>query len=234
MNTNNTNKKDEQAVQPTLDPMFDEMIDAESEPETPNEGVAMTVFSSTPTFDMSDIMPPVLRLAQGLTPEVQDGSAKPGQWLLTGFDPVDTVHIVPLLFARRREYREDGAEIMCVSDDGITGVGDPGGDCRTCVMNQWAGERGSRKPPQCTFIYSYVVYVAEFDTTALLNFKRTSVGIGKMLNSLIARTGMGRTAVELISKKNQGKRGSYYSPQIVPIKDQAQVEDLVRRASVVI
>lgn len=47
---------------------------------------------------------------------------------------------------------EDGAVQSppdCRSDDGVVGVGDPGGDCSTCPMNQWeSAARGNGKACQ--------------------------------------------------------------------------------------
>jgi len=192
--------------------------DANVNEEAEVTNTSMAVFTDTPQFDASDITPPVLRLAQGLTPEVQDGLAKPGQWLLVGRPPMDSVTIVPMLFAKRRELREE-MDVLCVSDDSIVGHGNPGGICKDCPMNKWTGEKDNRQGPRCTFYYSYIVFVDEHKTAALLNFKRTSVGIGKMLNSLIMRTGLKHTVVTLTSTKASGKKGAYYVAKITPVAD---------------
>jgi hypothetical protein len=185
---------------------------------------AIVAYTNNPTFDSSDIVPSLLRLAQGLTPEVQDGSAKPGQWLIPGFKPYDAVTVVPLMFAKRREYRDEEGQAMCVSDDSLTGTGDPGGICEACEMNKWGGDRGKRKPPQCTFMYAYMVYVLEADSIALLYFKKTSIGIGRMLNAMVAQKGMRNTAIRLTSKSQSGKKGSYFTPMIAPLTADLSVE----------
>lgn len=178
---------------------------------------AIVAYTDKPTFSSGDIVPAMLRLAQGLTPEVQDGSAKPGQWLLPGFKPYDAVTIVPLMFAKRREYRDEDGQAVCVSDNSLEGIGDPGGICEACEMNKWAGERGKRKPPPCTFMYAYMVYVLEADSIAILYFKKTSIGIGRMLNAMVAQKGMRETAIRLSSKSQSGKKGSYFTPMIAPL-----------------
>lgn len=185
---------------------------------------AIVAYTDKPTFDSSDIVPSMLRLAQGLTPEVQDGSAKPGQWLMPGFKPYDAVTVVPLMFAKRREYRDEDGQAMCVSDNALEGVGDPGGICEACEMNKWGGERGKRRPPQCTFMYAYMVYVLEADSIALLYFKKTSIGIGRMLNAMVAQKGMRQTAIRLTSKSQAGKKGSYFTPMIAPLSPELSVE----------
>jgi len=185
---------------------------------------AIVAYTDKPTFSSSDIVPSMLRLAQGLTPEVQDGSAKPGQWLMPGFKPYDAVTVVPLMFAKRREYRDEDGQAMCVSDNSLEGVGDPGGICEACEMNKWGGDRGKRKPPQCTFMYAYMVYVLEADSIALLYFKKTSIGIGRMLNAMVAQKGMRETAIRLSSKSQSGKKGSYFTPMIAPLSAELSQE----------
>jgi hypothetical protein len=191
---------------------------AEIEPEEIGTFTAMTAFSDTPAFDSSDIMPTLLRLAQGLTAEVQAGDAKPGQWLLPGHDPYESVTVVPLLFSKRREYRDaDTNEILCVSDDSRTGEGVPGGSCESCPLSHWVGEGKKRKPPQCVFMYAYVVYVMEAQTPALLLFRKSALSVGRMLNSLVAQHGMRNTVIRLTAKGQQGRQGSYYIPAISPV-----------------
>jgi hypothetical protein len=191
----------------------DETADEENAPAQ----TSLSVYSDKPMFDSSDVTPTMIRLAQGLTPEVQSGDAKPGQWIIPGFDPFDSVTVVPWLFAKRREYRDDEGTMLCISDNSIEGVGDPGGPCEDCVMNKWAGERGKRRPPACTFMYAYVVFVVETGSPALLYFKRTSIGIGRMMNAMVAQGGMRKTVIRLTSKGQKGKKGSYYTPMIAPI-----------------
>ena len=185
---------------------------------------AIVAYTDKPMFDSSDIVPALLRLAQGLTPEVQDGTAKPGQWLMPGFKPYDAVTVVPLMFAKRREYRDEEGQSMCVSDDSLEGVGEPGGICEACPMNKWGGDRGKRKPPACTFMYAYMVFVLETDSIALLYFKKTSIGIGRMLNAMVAQKGMRQTAIRLTSKSQAGKKGSYFTPMIAPLTPELSVE----------
>ena len=69
-------------------PLFEGMIDP---PNGDGESTAiieidddttapMVAYSSKPIFRPEDITPPVLKLLQGLSPEVQEGNGKPGQW----------------------------------------------------------------------------------------------------------------------------------------------------------
>lgn len=172
---------------------------------------AMTIYTDQPVFDSGDIFIPRLRLAQGLTKEVQDGTAKPGQWVMSGYDALSEVTVVPLRFARRRELVDQEFAVLCKSDDAVTGVGTPSGDCRSCPMNRWEeGPKGKRIPPKCSFVYSYIMYVVEMGVTAVVEFKRTSINVGKSLNTLLAQRGLGNVAVVLRSTPNQGPKGTFH------------------------
>lgn len=206
----------------------DEYIGVPDEEGGIERRAAMTIYTNEPTFDQGDIFIPRLRLAQGLTKEVTEGSAKPGQWVISGYDPLSEVTIIPLMFARRRELVDAEFTVHCKSDDAVTGVGDPGGECRVCPMNKWEdGPKGKRIPPKCSFVYSYVVYVVEYDTTAVLEFKRTSINVGKSVNTQIAKRGIGKFAVQLKSTATQGPKGTFY----VASMSAATVPDEIMRAA---
>ena len=217
-----------QNVQPSFEGMIEDADTGMSlEPMDGESSAPLSVYSEKPVFNPEDITPPILKLLQALSPDVVEGNAKAGQWSLSGFDPAESVTIVPISFARRREYRADNEPIVaCASFDGETGEGTPGGICADCPMNKWTGEGKNRKGPACVFMYSYMVYVSEFDSVALINFKRTGLGVGRSLNSLVSRSAMGAIAVKLLSKLQTGGRGSYYIPQIQPLKPEDAVSPI--------
>lgn len=206
---------------------FDDMAEGvQDRPEGPTAGGALTIYQEgQPIFDRDDVLMPFLRLAQGLSREVQEGIAKPGQWLLQGFDPADGLTVVPLAFARMRELRdEDTRDIECYSQDSLSGAGEPGGECAACPLAKWQEPKkkgGKNTPPECTFMYAYVVYITEHDTLSTLRFQRTSIKAGKMLNTIVAQRGLGKVAVAIGSDSVQGKRGTYSSPTVnaVPAED---------------
>lgn len=167
---------------------------------------------------IEDITMPMLRLAQGLTTEVQNGEAKPGQWLLTGYSPSDTLTIVPLMFARHRTLRAaEGGAVLCHASDALKGSGMPGGDCLKCPKASWVDDgKGHRFPPECVFSYMYTVYVIEHKTIAMIDFRRTNINAGKQLNLMVIRNGCGNFAVALSSTKESGKRGTFYGMRIAP------------------
>jgi len=213
---------------------FDSMVSGSTdiEPvETENTGIQLANFTNRVAFDSDDIVIPRIRLAQGLTAEVQDGTAKPGQWLLTGYQPADELTVVPLMFSRQRALRDDAGAVLCKSSDSLRGLGEPGGDCAHCPMNQWAdGDKGARIPPVCVFSYVYIVYVVEFQTLGLLEFRRTNITAGKTLNTIAAQRDLGNFAVKIKSSKQQGKRGTFYQTIIQPLPADQEVLNAAKAA----
>lgn len=182
-------------------------------------------YTNRPVLNSEDIMIPRLRLAQGLTEEVQSGDAKPGDWIVTGYPPSREITAVPMMFTRTRIYLDQERTLICKSDDGETGRGDPLGEgvgvyaCSKCPLADWSGPKESRVPPACTFGYSYMMYIKEFNAMAVLDFKRTSINVGKQLNTMVASRGIASFAVKLSGKQEESKRGKYYTPNIAPVND---------------
>lgn len=192
--------------------------------EESHSGIQLANFSAHAEFDSGDTEIPRVRLAQGLTAEVQDGSARPGQWLFTGFTPQEELTVVPILFARQRRLQDDAGMTLCKSNDAKTGVGDPGGDCSICPMNTWnEGPKGEKIPPPCAFSYVYICYIKEHDSVGLVEFRRTSLSAGKTLNTICAQRGLGNFAVKLKSSKQQGNRGAYFQMMIQPINSEPEL-----------
>jgi hypothetical protein len=209
-----------------VSPGFDDMVEEVDEVSVPK--TALSVYSDTPTLEGQDLFIPRLRLAQGLTLEVQDGTAKPGQWLILGEKPLSAVSIIPIAMTRRRELRDpDTRTVICRSGDGYNGIGNPGGDCSRCELAQWASspsKKGKKNvAPPCTFLYSYMVYVVEANTLAILEFSRTSITPGKMLNTMVAQHGVGTFAVRLTSAQRNGPMGTYYTPIVNQMTIKADV-----------
>lgn len=203
----------------------------EEEPayEAPQVSLSLSTFSFDPKLDSTDVIVPRLRLTQGLTKEVQDGLAKPGQWILTGYDAHDSVDIVPLMFSRQRRLLDEKFNVLCHSDDALWGKGKPGGECAVCPMNQWSdGDKGNRVPPECDFSYNYMVYVVEYDTVAIMSLQRTAVPTGKALNTQVAQRGLGHFIVTLKTEQKRGPRGTYAVPTITLAEFRA---DVIKRAS---
>lgn len=191
-------------------------------PETEVQLSGRTYSTETPHFNPDEIGLPRLRLAQGLTAEVVNQQAHSGQWVLTGYEAQDTVRIVPLMFSRARALRDRELKVLCQSADAKLGVGEPGGSCEQCPKAKWteavAGGKNQppkNNPPECDLIYSYMCWSFTHETLIAVEFKKTSINVGKTLNTLIATKGLGNFAVVLSSSKQQNPRGSFFVAQAV-------------------
>jgi len=217
------------------DTNFDKMVDGgsqETEIVPVDEGqsnVQLANFSNHVDFASEDIVIPRIKLAQQMTSEVVEGGAQFGQWILTGYESADELTVIPLLFARNRSLRDDAGAILCRSNDGAIGVGDPGGECNKCPMTQWKeNAKGANLPPPCVFSYNYICYVVEYGALGMMEFKRTSMNAGKTLNTICAQRGLGNFAIKLKSSQAKSKKGTYAQPIVQPIVIDQDTLDLAK------
>jgi hypothetical protein len=59
-----------------------------------------------------------------------------------------------------------------------------------------------------------MIYIVETKTMAIMEFSRTSLLTGKMLNTMIAQKGLGTFAVRMTSIAKSGDRGNFFSPVV--------------------
>lgn len=180
-------------------------------------------YSAQPDFKAKDLMIPKLRLAQGQTPEVLAREAQPGQWVLFGNEASDEVEVVFLAagFARELRLRQQGSpddrKILCRSADGEVGVGEPGGYCERCPLSMWTDRPGQKgKPPECSEIYTYQVYVLTHNALAILEFQRTGTDSAKLINTMMKVRGMQGFKVKLGSERRQNGNQIFFAPKITP------------------
>ena len=188
------------------EPKFDDMVEGAIVGDEPTaQSTILTGYKSQPDFDPADVYIPNLRLAQGLTPEVQQGEARPGQWLVLGYEPVVEVQVVPLLYSKTHEHRskEDRTVTECTDD--------------ACALREWTGPKESRKPPECTTVYRYMVYSVTHDALATVRFARTAQKTGRIFNTAVARAGLGNVALVLKSVAQTGPTGQFYAPTCTPV-----------------
>ena len=69
-------------------------------------------FSSRTDFDKDEMAYPLVRLCQPMTPEVVEKTAEVGSWVLTGFDPMQEVEAVPLMWGKTRSLTEGRGRIL--------------------------------------------------------------------------------------------------------------------------
>lgn len=200
----------------------DEAIAGLADDEAPT--TPTTAYTDAPEFDADEVGYPRLRLGQGLTAEVAEGNAKMGQWLISGYEPMDEVTIIPLMFARDREMKGGDQKrddpVVCRSSDARIGVGTPGGSCKACPFAKWSNDpkTGARKPPACKIAYHYGSWVVDVETLAEVTFTRTSEQYAQMVNNLVQKFGLGRFAIRLTSVIKSAPQRRWAEPQLRIVK----------------
>lgn len=178
------------------------------------------LFNYQPTTE--DIQLPRFRLAQGLTPEVVEGIAKAGEWLIPGKPAVKNLTAVILGIRRTRakwtmDDQKGIRQIDCSSPDAVFGHGDPGGDCNTCPMAKWTPnpKSGRNDPPACTLSYGYLMQTEEGDVGVYDASTRSANQVIGQLNAFYLQAGAGNVKITLGSQLISRGARRYYSPSLV-------------------
>lgn len=183
--------------------------------------VPATQFSNEIAFEQGETAFPLLRLAQGLTKEVQNGSAALGEWVLTGYEALDSVTVIPTAIARTRVRRNprNNSEILCQSPDAVKGIGEPGVECVTCPFADWTEDaRGNRYPPECAFTWNYLAWSVDHQTLVQLMLRKTQIPVSRVLNTMVQTKGFGNFAVTLGSLAQKNAKGQYYIATATPTR----------------
>jgi hypothetical protein len=187
------------------------LVPADEAPPTAGRGV---VYRTDTDFDQGETALPRLRLAQGLTAEVNAGEAKPGQWVLSGFDAESEVIIIPLMRSTHRTMRDGDNNILCSSPDAVQGYGNPGILCATCPHANWKnGDTPRDRAPDCDLAYGFGAWSVTHESLVSVDFAKTAVPTAQLINTILKSRGMGKVAIELSSGGTQGPRGTYYKPK---------------------
>lgn len=154
---------------------------------------------------------PRLRLVHGIMEEVADGIARPGQYLVDGVESaMDEIVALPWGNSIRRQLwvdQEGEDTMMCSSNDGVNGQGEPGGACNRCPMADWDGN----SPPACELSKTFLLWLPEYKTWAQWKLRRSALRTaGKALNQLILSHGWEKLAVRITSSQHQPKKGPKY------------------------
>lgn len=194
--------------------------------------------------EAADRVMPRLALASKQSPQCDEENEKYIDGLRQGdfFNTISreiygsTIYIVPLFElktrAKNRPYGESGPA-YCQSFNGKTGVGDPGGDCRTCPHSKWTMVPGKQKnqKPACTENLNFAVLVMPSsgkldeatytwdvapreDTISILGFKSTSFGKGQELITMLDMRGRDwfTTVFKLSSFPKSDGKNSWHIP----------------------
>lgn len=131
--------------------------------------------------------------------------------------------LIPLLNKKSRLFfkpMSEGGGLLCQSQDGFTGIGDPGGSCAECPMNQWNDD----EPPKCTELYNIFCLVRGYDYPIPLtaSFGKTSFKAGKALinyffnDSMKAQKSPWNFAYELLTRSVTNDYGTFFIFDVKP------------------
>jgi len=138
-------------------------------------------------IDIDDMVLPELKLCQSVTEEVQEGIARPGQYVLTTTQEVyDSPLQVLLIFHSKgralfpNDAKGTGHLELCLSNDSLTGT--TYGDCESCEHKEWPTEEQKARnsnlnSPACSLQHNFVVLLPQ--GPAVVRFGRTSFKAAK-------------------------------------------------------
>lgn len=188
-------KQDAEAPISVMSSMPDYLQEAPTEPIRGAENVRR-----------EDVIMPRLNVCGKQSPQFDETNEKhiPGLKMGDYFNTItreiygQRIYTVPLFElntrAKYRDYKESGPP-FCISHDGKIGIGDPGGECRTCKCAQFtAGKNGKNERPECTDQLNFAVLLLpeaavpksliwdvtpRLETISILGFKSTSFKKGQ-------------------------------------------------------
>lgn len=148
-----------------------------------------------------DVIVPRIALAQSNSFELKKSHAKyiadleAGQFFNTATKEVygEALRVINVHYFRSRirwNGKEIGAGILCRSDDGATGTGDPGGSCSACEFSKFNTEEEDTRP-SCMMFMNFPCLVigskGEVDPAGIVIFsmKSISIKVGKHWNTLV-------------------------------------------------
>ncbi len=135
----------------------------------------------TAPLEEEDRLIPRLKIMQPLSPEVDEGIAKPGELVNSISKKVygKTLPIIPIVWWKSRVYwakREDGGEILCSAKDAVNGT--VYGKCADCQYSKWT----DKDHPLCTAVINILAVIR--GEIVAISFMKTSYSTGKQLINL--------------------------------------------------
>ncbi len=183
-------------------------------------------------IETEDRLIPRLKIMQPLSPEVDEGIAKPGDFLNSIAKKVygKEIQVIPIAWRKSRVYwakREDGGEILCQARDAVNGT--VYGLCADCDYSKWH----DKEAPICTAIINMLMLVNNAELIAC-SFMKTSYGTGKQLINLFNYKGVDifNFQYTLYAEQEENAKGKFwvikYKDLNTPISD-----ELYKQCSVV-
>jgi hypothetical protein len=108
-------------------------------------------------------------------------------------------------------YSGEGKEPDCSSSDGITGYGDPGGQCVTCPMAAWGSAGGGSRAQACKSMSRVYVMLEDDLLPHLLQVPPSSLAIWKKYRLRLGTTPYWKCLTRLTLDKAVNRAGIAYS-----------------------
>lgn len=179
-----------------------------------------------------DVIVPRVALCQSNSFERKKGHAKfidgleEGQFFNTATKEIygESLRVINVHYFKSRirwNGKEIGAGILCRSDDGLKGEGDPGAVCKNCEFSKFnSSEEDSR--PECMMFMNFPCLVVGKNGTVdpasivIVSFKSLAVKAGKHWNTLINIRNADRFAgvYKLSSVQDHRASGDSYQPSV--------------------
>ena len=141
---------------------------------------------------------PRLRLIQALSPEVADGTGRPGDFVIEGLDetpsPLIAIPMARTKFRILRANKEDDPDtpVICMSNDAEFGVGTPGGDCAQCPFS---------KDRSCDLINEFILWVPDAGVFCKWQLQRGGIYTAKKIHTMIRQKKFGGFALRISSRE---------------------------------
>jgi len=141
-----------------------------------------------------------------------------------------SLEIVPIMYKESRlMYHpiDSGGGVKCMSADGKTGNGDPGGSCLNCQYRQWAKKYNEKTKKEenvqeCSTVANIVCIPVnvpvENQYPIIATFMKTSFPTGKkLINSIYQkRVNPWHFKYEIFTELVKGEKGTYYEMRFKP------------------
>lgn len=217
--------------EPTLP---EEVVSAVSASLAPRPSTEIATYNAGQELDASDVLLPWIKVGQAMSQACQrdEDPVKQGNFYITlgDVDLGSSIRIVPLGVQKTRAYFEREGGLLCRSNDFVVGIGDPGGECVKCPLQEW-NPGGVKGAPKCRVGYVYPVVVfpeGQEPSVAMLRLTGTSTGAAKVINGKKSTSPAPwwTQQHQLTTKKETNQRGqSYHVVQCRVIPEPLTEED---------
>ena len=167
-------------------------------------------------IEEEDRVIPRLKIMQPLSPEVDEGLAKSGEFLNSIMKKSygKELSFIPVIWWKSRVYwapRDEGGGILCQALDAVHGT--VHGLCADCDYAKWHDKETSGVPhtPQCTAIINILSIINQQDLVAC-SFMKTSYSTGKQLINLFnyKRVDIFNFQYTLYAQQEENDKGKFW------------------------